>query len=323
MARKPRINRPAAFYHVMLRGNNRQPIFFSDQDKCRLCLLLQQGVERFGHRIHGYCFMNNHVHLVLQTGEISISHIIQHLSFRYTRYINRKENRIGHLFQGRFKAILIDDTEYLLELVRYVHLNPVRARLVTDPKNYLWSGHRAYLGLESLLWLTQNKILREFDDHESNATNAYEQFIKRGMNEFTTQTVFTKGSQDGRLLGSDNFIQRILQEHSLIEDTPKNYSLEDLIHTVAEAMQVSVDALIIPGKQRNLAFVRGMIAFIIRNSPHLTLQELSKYVSRDLSTLSRLSYAIEQRILIDQELAEKVNQIKSKLSGYQNAITQA
>ena len=106
MARRLRFHLPSAIYHIMLRGNDGQPIFFCDEDRCRMCLLMQEGIERFGHIIHSFCFMTNHIHLAVQVGETSISRIMQNLAFRYTRYINRKYNRIGHLFQGRFKSII-------------------------------------------------------------------------------------------------------------------------------------------------------------------------------------------------------------------------
>ncbi|MBU0675034.1 MAG: transposase, partial [Proteobacteria bacterium] len=112
MARKPRIHYPGAFYHVMLRGNGGQNIFYSTADRSRFCLLMQEGVERYRHRIHAYCLMSNHVHLIIEVGTIPLSRIIQNLSFRYTRYINTKKKRIGHLFQGRYKSLLIDGDSY-------------------------------------------------------------------------------------------------------------------------------------------------------------------------------------------------------------------
>jgi len=124
----------------MLRSNAGQAIFYNDEDRYHLYLLLQEGMSRYGHRIHGFCLMSNHVHLAVQVGEEPLSKIMQNLSFRYTRWVNRKQKRIGHLFQGRYKAILVEQDSYLLELVRYIHLNPVRAKMVRQPSAYSWSG---------------------------------------------------------------------------------------------------------------------------------------------------------------------------------------
>ena len=113
MARKHRIYYPGAYYHVILRGNTQQDIFFTDNDRFRFYLLLQEGIERYGHTIHAFCLMNNHIHLLCQVDLVPLSRIIQNIAFRYARWINWSRERTGHLFQGRYKAILIDADEYL------------------------------------------------------------------------------------------------------------------------------------------------------------------------------------------------------------------
>lgn len=140
MARKPRIHVCGGLYHVMLRGNGGQAIFSDDADRQGFCALVAEGVERFGHRIHAYCLMANHVHLAIRVGEASVSRIIQNLAFRYTRAFNRRARRVGHLFQGRFRSLLVDGNTYLFELVRYIHLNPVRSGLVRDPAEWAEKG---------------------------------------------------------------------------------------------------------------------------------------------------------------------------------------
>lgn len=177
MARRKRFHSPKSTYHVMLRGNDGQNIFFSEDDKFRMCLLLQQGIERFGHNIEAFCFMSNHIHLAISVGDTSISRIIHHLAFRYTRYINRLYNRIGHLFQGRFKSVLVEDETYIKELVRYIHLNPVRAGIVLKPQNYLWSSYSTYLALKELTWLSKERILKKFHDDIQN----FEKFTLKGI----------------------------------------------------------------------------------------------------------------------------------------------
>ena len=160
MPRKPRIHFPGAVYHVMLRGNGGQNIFSDDSDRSRFLLILQQEQELSGCRIHAYCLMNNHVHLALQVANIPLSKIMQKVGFRYTQYCNRKQKRTGHLFQGRFKAILVDQNNYLLELVRYIHLNPLRAKLVDNPDHYRWSSHISYRKGVDTSWLTTDWIRR-------------------------------------------------------------------------------------------------------------------------------------------------------------------
>jgi len=135
MARKPRLHYIGAVYHVMVRGNSGQNIFADDEDRYRFYLFLQEGVEKFGYRIHAFCLMNNHVHLAIQVGDKPLSRIMQTLCFRYTQWVNSRQKRVGHLFQGRYKAIVVDADAYLAELVRYIHLNPVRAKIVKTPED--------------------------------------------------------------------------------------------------------------------------------------------------------------------------------------------
>jgi putative transposase len=122
MARKPRIYFPGAVYHVMLRGNAGMKIFFCEDDRKYFYYLISEGIKKYRHEMHGFCLMSNHVHLVIRVGTVSLSKIIQNLSFRYTRWINKRERRIGHLFQGRYKAILVDEENQSNIFVRMLQL---------------------------------------------------------------------------------------------------------------------------------------------------------------------------------------------------------
>ncbi|MFH1185948.1 MAG: transposase [Chloroflexota bacterium] len=145
MARKPRIHYAGALHHVILRGNAGDDVFSDDVDRTKFCLLVQEGIERFEHRVHAFCLMGTHVHVALQVRERPLSRIMQNLTFRYTQWYNRRHARIGHLFHGRYKANLVDVDTYLVSLVRYIHLNPVRAGMVERPEDYRWSSHRFYV----------------------------------------------------------------------------------------------------------------------------------------------------------------------------------
>ncbi|QQS14153.1 MAG: transposase [Rhodospirillales bacterium] len=160
MARRRRIHIDGAFYHVMLRGNGGQAVFADDSDRRALERLLAEGVERHGHRLHAYCWMTNHLHLCVQVGATPLAPIVQNLAFRHARRLNRRGARIGHLFQGRYRALLVADESYLLALVRYIHRNPVAAGLVADAADWRWSSHAAYLGRRPAPpWLTTAPIL--------------------------------------------------------------------------------------------------------------------------------------------------------------------
>jgi REP element-mobilizing transposase RayT len=210
MARKPRLHIPGASYHVILRGNARDDIFFADEDRNRFYLLLQEGVERFGHRIHAFCLMTNHVHLAVQVGDVPLSKIMQNVSFRYTRWVNWRKNRTGHLFQGRHKAFLVDTDEYLLQLIRYIHLNPVRVGLTKLPVDYRWSSHLAYLGKEVLPWLATDWALSHFAPTNGKARQGFARFVADGIAEVHRPEFHGHGMTDSCCIGEDRFVEQAL-----------------------------------------------------------------------------------------------------------------
>jgi REP element-mobilizing transposase RayT len=154
MARPLRIEFPGAVYHITSRGDRREPIFVGDHDRRGFLEVVTQALLRFDAEILAYCLMDNHYHFVLHTRRANLSLLMRHINGVYTQAFNRQHNKVGHLFQGRFKAILVDRDAYLLEVCRYVDLNPVRARMVKKPEAWAWSSYRAHVGLDnSPAWL--------------------------------------------------------------------------------------------------------------------------------------------------------------------------
>lgn len=297
MARKPRLHLPGGIYHAMLRGNAGQSIFFSDEDRYRLYLLLQEGIARFNYRMHGFCLMDNHLHLAIQVTDIPLSKIMQNLAFRYTQWINKRERRTGHLFQGRYKAILVEKDNYLLELVRYLHLNPVRAGLVTQPEDYPWSGHLAYLGQEVLPWLTTQWVLSQFNREQEPARRGYQQFVHEGIGLGHEPRFHQGNAMDRRILGEDGFAERLLKQGHA--ETAKPPSLEAIIDAVLTRYQLSADQLQAPGSDRHTAQARALIALVVQRTGAATLTALGQRLNRDVATLStgskRLSIKIRNK----------------------------
>ncbi len=305
MARKPRIHIPGGVYHVMLRGNAGQDIFFEDQDRYHLYLLIQEGVERFGHRIHGFCCMDNHLHLVVQVADEPLSRIMQNLGFRYTRWINDNYERSGHLFQGRYKALLVDADSYLLELIRYVHLNPVRAGLTEDPAAYPWSGHRAYLGMEVLPWLETDWVLSQFDKQLSTARKHYASFVRDGVAEGYRPEFHQGLSEDSRILADDDFRSRVLGK-----DTPSRFDidLQAIIRHVSNKMGISETDLRAPGRNRHAARARAVIGYLARRLETASLTDVASHFQRDLSTLSRQVAELEKLAVSSEETRDELAQ---------------
>jgi len=147
MARPLRIEFPGALYHITSRGNARQRVFRDDEDRETFLATLAWVVARFRWRCHAYCLMDNHIHLLIDTPQPNLSRGMRQLNGVYTQRFHRRHRRVGHLFQGRFQAILVEKEGYLLELARYIVLNPVRAKIVKTPERYPWSSYRPMLGV--------------------------------------------------------------------------------------------------------------------------------------------------------------------------------
>ncbi len=291
MARKPRIHVAGGLYHVTLRGNAGQTIFFNDNDRYYFYSLVQEGVERFGHRIHGFCCMRNHFHLAVQVGDIPLSKIMQNLSFRYTRWINQRKKRDGHLFQGRYKAILVDANRYLLELVRHIHLHPVREGEVRDPIEYPWSGHRAYLGEVQLPWLTTEGVLSQFSQQRAAARRRYVKFVQEGLKAEDYKD-FNHGTKDSRVLGDNRFINRVLKTEP---KRPKPPSVRKIVQRVCRQYEITERDLSSPSRQRRLAQARGVVAWLVVQHESGTLTELAQRFNRDLSAMSVAASKIESK----------------------------
>jgi len=284
-----------------VRGNARQHIFFDDQDRYRFCFLLQEALERYRRRAHAFCLMTNHVHMALQRGEVPLSGLMQNPGFRYTAWINRRFARTGHLFQGRFKAVLVVADSYLLELVRYIHLNPVRAGMVTKPEQYPWSSHNAYCAAMPLPWLTTEWVWSRFSTKKEQAINAYGKFVAAGMTEQHRAEFHSGTGEDSRLLGDDGFIARVLG-HSRAKQG-RSPTLDDVIEQVCRKYGIERNALKLPGKERLLSEARALAAWLVLETGCSTLAELGKLADRDVSTLSSAAKRFQLRVKNDSNMA--------------------
>ncbi len=214
MARPLRIEFAGALYHVTSRGNARQPIFLTDNDRQEWLLLLAKVLARYHWRCHAYCLMDNHYHLLVETLEPTLAVGMRQLNGVYTQQFNRRHGRVGHVFQGRYKAIVVEKDAYLLELCRYVVLNPVRARLVKDPGQWAWSSYRATAGHAAKpSWLTTDWVWAQFGRQRSAAQRRYRSFVLDGR-----QRASPWEQLRGQIyLGSESFCERLARNESLGE----------------------------------------------------------------------------------------------------------
>lgn len=204
MARPLRIEFAGALYHVTARGNARGDIYTDDEERERYLELLAKACKRFDWYCHAYCLMTNHYHLLIETGSPTLSKGIKYLNGTYTQYFNRRNKRVGHVFQGRYKAILVQKETYLLELSRYIVLNPVRARMVRQAADWLWSSYRATAGYhQNEAFLTTDWLLSAFTTNKKDAQQLYRHFVQEGKN----QPSPWESLKNQIYLGSDQFVE--------------------------------------------------------------------------------------------------------------------
>ncbi len=284
MPRKPRIHLPGGFYHVILRGNNRQEIFFRPTDREKWQGFLEKGLSRYEHRLHAYCWMTNHVHMAIQAGARPLADFIRYLASCYARHINFVNRRSGHLFERRYRCILVSSDQYLLELLRYIHLNPVRAMMVEKPDNYPWSSHRAYGGCSHPDWLTTDSILRMLAPTVARARRRYRNFMSEAPSEDTMIRLRSGLEQDDRLLGRDDWVGQVLAR---TEENVSRITLEDLIIETCRQFGVEPALLAHRSRSRGLARVRAEIALRASEQGIATVSEVARRFGRAHSGLIR------------------------------------
>lgn len=254
--------------------------------------------------------MQDHVHLAIQVDQVPLAKIVQNLSFRYTRFFNRQAERMGHLFQGRYKAILVDADAYLLELIRYIHLNPVRAGLVQDSAAYPWSGHGAYLGKTQVSWLTTDWVLSQFANTLPLAQRRYSKFVNQGLHEGHRQE-FHQGTGQGRLLGDDTFIANALRKAK----QPASIAIEPetIIAAVCRQRGLEKGALKAADRRRHLAEARALIAYLAVETGATTLTAIGELLNRDVATLSNAVRRLRERLAEDADLLREVGSLEREL----------
>jgi REP-associated tyrosine transposase len=222
MSRPLRIEYPGAVYHVTSRGNEKKPVFKDDTDRLNFLNTLQHVNARYNWICHAYCLMTNHYHLLIETPDGNLSIGMRQVNSVYTQLFNKRHGRTGHLFQGRYKAILIQKDSHLLEVCRYVVLNPVRAKMVERPEDHAWSSYLATAGkARSHACLTTDWVLRQFSGKRGRAEQEYRKFVQWGIGQ---KTIWTE-VRGQALLGEDGFMDKMvdhLKKHKDIPEIPRS-----------------------------------------------------------------------------------------------------
>ena len=316
MPRKKRISRVNYLHHVMFRGVNGENVFYDDHDRIRFCLLLQEGCEKHSILVHGFCLMSNHIHLVLEPIKDSLQSGIHAFAFRYAQYFNRRHKRRGYLFQGRFKSILVEDGAYLKRLIRYIHLNPIEAKIVSRPEQYKWCSFRAYLGQEHYVWLQTDRVLSKFGKTREEAIKSLvthtHQKIEAELDIKVISQAYRKGvfgSEEllttiGKVDNKNNMVINIRASTSTLE-------LLDMVEYICQYFNITRNELSGQSKNKKHVDARSALALISRRTSLWSLENVSAILGKNSGTISRLATRAEQQ----PELLYKVSNMESHLFG--------
>ena len=318
MARPLRIEFPGALYHVISRGNERRAIVRDDLDRERRLDWLRRTVEMFEWRLHAFVLLDSHDHLFVETPEANLSAGMHHYNGSYTGYFNRRHRRAGHLFQGRFKGHLVEEQGYFLEVSRYIHLNPVRARRVARPEAWRWGSCAGYLRKAwELPWVTYGRVLGEFAREASLARRRYGRFLRAGVEDPPSSPF--EDAKGGLLLGSTEFVDRVLRmlgERREAPDVPQLRQLRPRPALETIKLEVAVGFGVDPGNwspgrrsddagravaaylaRRRFGYSAAAVAIALGYRDHGGVGQAIRRVEHGTAALQRTVKRLEQKLL--------------------------
>ncbi len=316
MPRQARIDAPGALHHIIVRGIERRKIFYDDKDRDNFVERLGGVLSETGTPCFAWTLMPNHAHLLLRTGTSPIATVMRRLLTGYAVSFNRRHRRHGQLFQNRYKSILCQEEIYLLELVRYIHLNPLRAGLVKDLRSldtYAYSGHSVMMGKRKQSWQDADYILKYYAPKRLSARRRYHQFVEKGVSEgrkpelvggglvrsaggWSAVKALRKGFErtkgDERILGDSKFVETVL--NAAQENLERKYRLKAdgcdfrwLVDRVAKQLGLGPQEVLAPGKYPKIVKARSLLCYWATRELGMTTIELSKRLNLSQPTISQ------------------------------------
>ena len=285
MPRLPRLHVPGSFYHVTLRGNHRENIFSTPDDRLKLNAIVAEAIEKYSAQVHAFCWMTNHLHALIRIHEIRLGKIVQRIAMRYSRYRHKQLRTTGHLFERRYGARLVDADTYFIAALRYIHLNPVDARMVSSPDDYPWSSHHAYLGSVSIPWLTVEFGLSLLSRTFGGARDAYRELVTGEMSRREHIDSGLLPSSDPRVVGTDRFLAS-LPPPRIKPRSP--LTLEQLAAEVCTHLGVSIEDVCAPNRLRQFTTARTLIARRAVDERIASLHQVGRYLNRSVPALCQL-----------------------------------
>lgn len=318
MARPLRITYEGAFYHVTARGNERKKIFLSGTDYDKFLSYLTDALNKYGVILHSYVLMPNHYHLIVETPKANLSTFMHGLGSSYTTYFNLKRRRAGHLFQGRYKAFLIDVDSYLLELSRYIHLNPVRAGITARAEGYAYSSFRAFVFPQEKTMVFRDLIWDMISGERKSASQRYREFVESSLEE-KSKSPFGE-VYAGVILGKRSFIKRVLQklkDQNLCKMeishrkalTSTLCDIDEIVHLLSVHFKVPKDKVI------SSYPYRGYGIYLSRKHSPCSNVEIGRYFGGlTYSAVTKIGTRLREKIQGDQRLRGEMKHIEERLS---------
>jgi len=313
MARPLRIEYPGAFYHVIQRGIERKNIFASDVDRQKFLFLLNAAHTSYRAVFHSYVLMNNHYHLILETPDAPLSKIMHYINASYAGYFNATHKRVGPLYQGRFKAILVQADAYLHYLSCYIHLNPVRAGIVKSPEKYPHSSYNSFISnIEPPAWLDTNLMLSMFDKKRSIARRLYRQFVTDNTGK--EKDIIEAHDKGGLVLGDDDFFAGIKERFiDIRKEEPEIPALKVFAVRKAPSMESirSIAERHIPNDKR---LARSLAIYLTRKYTHNTLNAIASFYGGIKYTgVSQVFRRMETRRGEDKNIASLIAKLEPEM----------
>lgn len=329
MARPLRIQFPGAIYHITCRGNERREIFYEDEDKRIFLDVLKKSLEIYNVNLFAYVLMKNHFHFLLKTPKGNLSEFMRHFNISYTANFNRRHNRVGHLFQGRYKSFLIEEESYLLEVSRYLHLNPVRIKEIKGKSfkekmkyltQYKGSSLAGYIGLKGRKeFINYGFLLSQYGGDNGKGRKAYRDFMEEGLRE-KIESPF-KEAVGQVILGRKEFIERIIEkylknekgerEKPSLKELRKVLSVEDIIEKTLEITGRKKEEFFSKGK---VVKERAILMEMLYRYGRINQMEIGKMMGLDYSTVSVTRKRLRESMEKDKELKKLFQKIESEFS---------
>ena len=318
MGRPLRIEYAGALYHITSRGNEKKEIFLDDADRIKFLQILEDYHDRYGILIHGYVLMGNHYHLILETPQGNLLKVMHGINGSYTGYFNRRYKRSGHLFQGRYRGILIERDAYLVPLSRYIHLNPVRAGIVEKPEEYTWSSYPGYLNeKKGHEWVECSWVLSQFGNEKDKARRGYRKYmeevlktrVENPMNKLYGKTVLGEKSfiEKVKKMVKGKPISRDIVERKRLRENPLPATI---MKTVQRFCEVTREEITLKGKKANTA--RKITLYLVQRYSGLKNEEIGRLFG-DIhpSAISKASTRLKEEIAHNKKLSKLVTEIES------------